>query len=397
MAIDASVPAWLTDPNASWMRKQEGTLGSFIGGIASGYNVAQKAGERRAINKGVDAYNEAFIAMGKAGLIPESAVEGMTMPRIKGNWFTDTIDAITGKGSEEAYMDPASRAVFNLKKDQLATDQAYKFNSIINQRARTKLAQDAALNKERLALLTEGGVESFTEKWNELTSDGRMGTPEALAELQSIVGSNPAIAGNQFVLQGLRMAEDAIQLKQPKPGEGTAQMKNDQYAQGLLDEADYIESAGFTEEAKQLRSRAESVKASGRLYDRDQPLEIEQIVGEGGRIHEAIRLPSGGIKMLPYVDETKVSPMDLATYKSELTALQRAWRDYDPIILTNNKPDVAKYQKMKQDLYERFSKKPKGESAPEKPAASPSAATKMRFDPATRRLLDADGKPIEFK
>lgn len=198
---DFSVPNWLT-AEQHW--QQGGSIAPFLGGAVSGYDAGVEAADRRAFNKALPYLNEIREATGMPA-----------MEKRGGNWFTDITGAAMGKGKyAENYLSPQQRAAYSLKKQDMDSDARFRMETLVNQQARTRIARDNQVNKQRLETLNEGAIASFSETWNRLTEEGLMGTEKGLAELNNIVGNNPTIASNPFVLQGLRQAEEAISFKQ---------------------------------------------------------------------------------------------------------------------------------------------------------------------------------------
>ena len=103
-------------------------------------------------------------------------------------------------------------------------------------------------------------------------------------------------------------------------------------------------------------------------FTKGDPLSIEEVIGTDGKSHQILRSPNGQTRLLPSIDESKISQIDLVTYRSELKSLQDAWTNMDDIVLTDGKPDPAKYRKLRDDLYSRFSK-PKAAGAAPSPAS----------------------------
>jgi hypothetical protein len=271
------------------------------------------------------------------------------------------------------------------------------------ERKRIQAALDAKLAEQSTQTTRAMGLSEISSHLALVAKDGAWDKPESEATFWNIAAKYPqsierndidAIYNNTFNEARRRKARAS------GTGEGTAQMKNDLYAQSLLEEADQIEP-DFPDEAKSLRSRAESVRNSGRLYDRSQPLQVEVVAGAGGKSYEVLRLPGGGARLLPRIDESKVSAIDLARYRAETSAIMDRWENYDKSFIgaDGKSLDPAKLDAALNDAYERAQpkKKVEGPEPEKKKDAAPSKAGIPSYDPKTRRLIDAAGNPIDLK
>lgn len=174
-----------------------------------------------------------------------------------------------------------------------------------------------------------------------------------------------------------------------------AKIQEDKYAQSLLAEADDLEFEGFAEQAAKKRQQAESFKTAARLNPRDGNLAIRSVTDSSGQEHEVLVMSDGRERLLPFVDRSKISSLDLSTYNSELRALQKLYEDKDPSMLDEDgKLDSTEYQRRRDNLYRRFYKKQSagagaanGAASEVAPPSSGAGSPSFRFDPSTKKLL----------
>jgi hypothetical protein len=272
------------------------------------------------------------------------------------------------------------------------------------ERMRIQSALDAKLAERSTQTTRAMGLSEISSHLALVARDGSWDNPESESTFWNIAAKYPqsierndidAIYNNTFNEARRRKARAG------GTGEDTAPIKNSKYASELEIEADNIEELGYDNEAKKLRIEAASIRQSGRLYDPSQPLNVEVVAGAGGKSFEVLRLPGGGARLLPRIDESKVSAIDLARYRAETSAIMDRWESWDKSFTApdGKSLDPAKLDKALDEAYERAQPKKKAEgSEPEKKTGdAPAKAGVMEYNPKTRRLLDASGKPIDFK
>lgn len=255
-----------------------------------------------------------------------------------------------------------------------------------NDRIRMLAVMDTQLAKQTTDTMRGQGMSELSSLMALAVKDGKLTDPTTQAEFWNLTARYaPFIKEAEVNMMWDNTFKAAMDRKDRAEGKGDTPASVDEFnfretLRGKYrDETDPILKAERLDDLRRFEMKAGFTKGD--------PLEIEEVIGPSGEVHQVLRSPNGKAQLLKPVDESKISPLDLATYKAELKALQDAWTNMDDIILTDKKPDAEKYRRLRDELYTRFSKAKPGTPAPA-PAGSPAtSAPAFRFDPATRQLV----------
>lgn len=255
-----------------------------------------------------------------------------------------------------------------------------------NDRIKMLAVMDTQLAKQTTDTMRGQGMAELSSHMALAVKNGTLTDPETQAEFWNLTSKYaPFIKESEVNMMWDNTFKAAMDRKAKASGTVDAPASVDEFnfretlRDKYRDESDPVLKAERLDDLRRFEMKAGFTKGD--------PLSIEEVFGPSGEVHQVLRSPNGKAQLLKPVDESKISPLDLATYRAELKALQDAWTNMDDIILTDKKPDSEKYRRLRDDLYNRFSKSKASSTA--SPAASPSAtaAPAFRFDPATRQLV----------
>jgi hypothetical protein len=273
-----------------------------------------------------------------------------------------------------------------MRSREATTDAALRVRQYEAETDRIKMlsVMDTQLARQTTDTMRGQGMAELSSHMALAVKNGTLTDPETQAEFWNLTSRYaPFIKESEVNMMWDNTFKAAMDRKAKASGTVDAPASVDEFnfrktlRDKYRDESDPVLKAERLDDLRRFEMKAGFTKGD--------PLSIEEVVGPSGEVHQVLRSPNGKAQLLKPVDESKISPLDLATYKAELKALQDAWTNMDDIILTDKKPDAEKYRRLRDELYSRFSKSKSGTPTPA--TSPPTTAPAFRFDPATRQLV----------